>query len=249
MTAIGANFIHFAAGITTIWASTGLYFLSYFHVSGTDNVTSSVIVMLTILPLCLIMIFAAKISKLCGDCNTVRCCAAILMVSQILPNFIFNEAIMTICYFIIPFSMFGLSLISALRCLRTVFPKKYKSHEIICLVSFASGAILWNVILKDLINPNNAKAGEPDKFGSVYLPLGAVTNMVFRVNGVFFVCGVITMVGSLLLQEKRQRDISVQHDEQGDTSRVISIKIIPENASAKQTKTLEEYPQRLTKPE
>jgi hypothetical protein len=156
-TAIGSYLLHVTAGITTIWGSTNIYYLSYFHYqdSSINANTNSIILISIIIPLSLILVLSTKVCDSLGYTKTIRLCAIVFFLSQIIIYIKFSLVLFVIFSLLIPVSCITVSLIPTLNLLWSHFLEKKSICTAINLVFLGLGTIAWNIAFTVLVNPDN----------------------------------------------------------------------------------------------
>lgn len=159
-TAIGSYLLHITAGITTIWGSTNVYYLSYFHYRdrSIDGNTNSIILISVIIPLSIILVLSNKVCDKLGYTKTIKLCAIIFFFSQLIMYIKFSLILFTIFTLLIPVSCITISLIPTLNLLWSHFLNKKSICTAVNLVFLGLGTILWNIVFVALVNPDNEEA-------------------------------------------------------------------------------------------
>jgi len=119
MTLLGSLMIQFAAGIIPIWGNANLYFLSYLKSQGehVDKNTNSWILIATVIPMCILVVFSTKISNRFGYTNVIKTCALMFCLSQFVVYFTFTIVTCTIFLLIIPITVITVSFVPMFNCL------------------------------------------------------------------------------------------------------------------------------------
>lgn len=55
-------------------------------------------------------------------------------------------------------SAISIALLPALNCLWSYFHNSKNIHNAFCIMSYGIGAMSWNIMFTQIVNPNNAKA-------------------------------------------------------------------------------------------
>lgn len=116
---VASGLINIATGLTSIWGSANVYYLSYFQHQHTQitNYTNSLILIATVFSLAIFLLLSTSIIKKLGSSNTVKLFAMILFVSQFAIYIHFNLIIFVIFSVIIPSCCLFVSLIPNLNLL------------------------------------------------------------------------------------------------------------------------------------
>lgn len=157
LTLIGSCLINIVFALSSVWGATNIYYLSYFYNRG-DNIsenTNSEIIIVTVVPLSVILIFSTKICEKLGYINTIKVCSAIFFLSQAFIYLAFNLLIFVIFTLIIPISCLSVSLIPTLNLLWSHYHDKKSIVMAVNMLFLGLGTILWNVLFMVLVNPSN----------------------------------------------------------------------------------------------
>ena len=154
---IGSLLIQFSAGLIPVWGNANLYFLSYFknnheHV---DKDTNSWILLATVIPMSIFIVFSAKLSNYFGYTNFIKMCAVIYFLSYLVIYIEFNMTICTIFLLIIPITVNTMSFVPMYNCLWSYFMDKKSTVTGYALVSYGISGALFNVLFLQLVNPDN----------------------------------------------------------------------------------------------
>lgn len=154
-TGIGSCLLHITAGITTIWGSTNIYYLSYFHETdpSINEDTNSYILISIIVPLSIVLLLSTKVCDYLGYTKAIRLCAIIFFVSQVIMHLKFTLVLFTVFTLTIPVSCITVSLIPAINLLWSHFPRQKSICTAVTLVFLGLGTIIWNVAFISLVNP------------------------------------------------------------------------------------------------
>lgn len=154
---IGAVLIKVSTSITACWGNINLYFLSLFHYQGTKITpqTNSLILLISVIPMIIALIFSTKLCNKFGYQIIIRFCSFIFLITPLTNIFVLNVYTFTIFSIIIPGSMFALGSVPILNSMWTQFPESKNKVTAILVIFFGIGGITWNLIFSHLINPNN----------------------------------------------------------------------------------------------
>lgn len=203
LTLLGVCLVQVAAGIASVWGTSSIYFLSYFHFHDyqVGPLTSSIILIATVVPLAIIVLMATKLSNFIGFENTIRTCSLVFFLSQFVIYAEFTPVTLTIFCLILPISAVTVSLIPSLSCLWSQFPNRKNQSTAATIVCLGLGGILWNIIFVAFSNPDNVPA-EIDTEGNAYFSGDVVNHVLPTAKSVFLACSLIFIVGSLLIRKK-----------------------------------------------
>ncbi len=156
-TGVGSCLLHIVAGITTIWGSTNIYYLSYFHHNNypVNENTNSFILISIIIPISITLLLSTKISDRLGYTQTIQLCSWIFFASQIILYIKLTLVLFTIFTLIIPVAMITVSLIPTVSILWSHFLRQKSICTAITLVFLGLGTIIWNIAFIELVNPDN----------------------------------------------------------------------------------------------
>jgi hypothetical protein len=164
MTLIGCILINFASGIIPVWGNANLYFLSYFKNNGEDidKDTNSWILISTVVPMCIFVVFSAKLSKRFGYLTFIKICAYIFFISQLVVYFRYTKITCTIFLMIIPITTITMSFVPLFNSLWNYYETSKNRVTGFVLVIYGLGGIVFNILFLHLANPQNLKANKQD---------------------------------------------------------------------------------------
>lgn len=156
-TLLGSNLIQMSMGISAVWGSANVYYLSYFHYHnyGVDQFTNSLILIATIIPLSIILLLSTRICDALGYVKTIKLCSLIFTISQFGIYFNFSLLVFVIFTLIIPISCLSVSLIPTMNLLWSHFHRRKSVCTALNLVFMGIGTIIWNILFIHLVNPHN----------------------------------------------------------------------------------------------
>ena len=156
-TIIGSCLIYLSAGITAIWGSVNIYFLSYFHAkyNNVDQQTNSIILISIIIPLSIALLFTTYLCEKLGNRFLIECCSFVFFVSQFVIYLKFTLVTFIIFELIIPVICLSVSLVPTISLVWKYFVQKKSIVTAVNLGFLGFGSIIWNTIFIFQINPNN----------------------------------------------------------------------------------------------
>jgi len=201
-TGIGSYLLHVAAGITTIWGSTNVYYLSYFHEQDPtiDASTNSIILISVVIPLSIILVLSNKICEQLGTIKTIQLCSIIFFISQFAIYINFSLITFVIFTLIVPVSCITVAIIPTLNLIWSHFSSIKSICTAVNLVFLGLGTILWNISFIALVNPNNEEA----VIDSSQNPLFSsnVSRKIERATKIIiFICSLIFIGGAYLMKD------------------------------------------------
>lgn len=202
-TAIGSYLLHMVAGITTIWGSTNIYYLSYFHYKdpSINADTNSIILISIIIPLSIVLLLSTKICDKLGYTKTIQLCAFVFFVSQLFIYVKFTLPIFTIFSLLIPVSCITVCLIPTLNLLWSHYLDRKSICTAINLVFLGLGTIMWNLFFIALVNPKNEEA-EIDSNSNSYFSINVASKIEGATKQIMLICSLLFLIGAHLVKDK-----------------------------------------------
>lgn len=158
-TMIGVLMIKTSTSFMSDWGAFSLYIFSYFHYKGApfamDTTTNSILLIVTIIPIVVAFIFAAKIANKVGYSNFIKICALGYTLFPLLTFIDFNFFVFFMFSMLIPSIFFVFSFVSTLSCIYSHFGNVKSLMTAIIFGSYSIGAVIWNLIVTLAINPDN----------------------------------------------------------------------------------------------
>lgn len=156
-TIIGSCLIYLSAGITAIWGSVNIYFLSYFHSkqNNVDQQTNSIILISVIIPLSIALVFTTHLCEKLGNQFIIQSCSFIFFLSQFVIYLKFTLITFIVFQLTIPVICLSVSLVPTISLVWSHFIQKKSIVTAVNLAFLGLGSIMWNTIFIFQINPNN----------------------------------------------------------------------------------------------
>ena len=203
LTLLGTILAKFAAGILGIWGATNIYFFSYLKNHGTNitAMTNSIILLCTIIPSTLSMIFATTLAKRFGYKKVIRVCGILFALLPYTINIHINLFVLAFCYLVVPISCLSISSIAILNCLWSHYPKHLNKVSGIAVLAYSLGSIVFNLLFVTFTNPDN-QAAIIDEDKQAYFSSSVANNIFKAANINYLIAGASFMLGSLLVSKK-----------------------------------------------
>lgn len=201
-TLIATALIQLAAGATSLWGATSLYYLSYFRTLDPDlpSITASLILLAVVIPVGAALMGSTALCKHLGHSGAVRVCAVAFAVSQTVVWVDFSLFVVVVFGLAIPACCLAVSLVPTLHLLWSSFLSQKSLCTALNLVFLGAGSILWSLLFLHIVNPNNSAAHILPS-GEAVFPAEVSDNLPTTHNLVIGMVSCMFVSGALLLRD------------------------------------------------